>query len=118
MLNIGFPCHNDRTSGSDEEMPENTHPLVRIKRKPIDFTMADLEAEKSDDGEEFVGNVSPVTTRKMPKRQCTISKTNDAFTSDSDDSIDGHVEEIVESAFANLDKHDDATKIVFKSESE
>ena len=47
------------------------------KRKPIDFTMSDLEEEaEDDDDKEFVINSVPILSRKiLPKRNC--NKNND-----------------------------------------
>ena len=54
------------------------HNAISIrKRKPIDFTMSDLEEEaEDDDDKEFVINSVPILSRKiLPKRNC--NKNND-----------------------------------------
>ena len=83
--------------------------LIR-KRKPINFTMADLEAEKSDDsGDEFSLDVQPSTSRTVLKRSCTKSNydltDSDSFNENHDDlesSIDSYVDHLVEAHVSKL----------------
>ena len=46
-----------------------------FKRTPIDFTMADLEAEEEED--EFKANIEPVERKTLPKRKCSEKALND-----------------------------------------
>ena len=84
---VGFP-----------HLCDETPPTLVRKRKPIDFTMDDLEAEKSDeDSDGFVASVSPAERRRMPKRKCTSQNTNE-----SDDEFDNYVDDLVDSATKNI----------------
>ena len=58
-------------SNSETESSQRESSLVR-KRKPIDFTMADLEDyAQADSDEEFIANVKPSTSRReLSKRLC------------------------------------------------
>ena len=88
---------------------DETPPTLIRKRRPIDFTMADLEAEKSDeDSDGFVANVTPAEKRKMPKRKCTSQNTNN----ESDDEFEDYIDDLVESAIANEDSDPDPSMIV------
>ena len=49
------------------ELAKLKKPLVK-KRKPIDFTMADLEEEQTDDDDDFKADIGPMMRRHMIKR--------------------------------------------------
>ena len=75
--------------------------------------MADLEAEKSDDDndeEEFIADVQPSTSRKMPKRSCRVSNyasmenSTQAKDFELDDSFDNHIDNLVEAAVNNVNE--------------
>ena len=76
--------------------------LIR-KRKPIDFTMADLEAEESDDNDEFYANVEIPKMRKLPKRNCTIHPPSSANDSNEiNSSFDDYIDDLVETTIVNI----------------
>ena len=99
-IQVRLPRSSDETLSEDSEPERNLAPLIR-KRKPINFTMANLEADKSDDESDgFVANVSPVKTRRLPKRKCTAKK----VVSDSDDEeFEDFLNNLVETAIADND---------------
>ena len=114
---IRLPCRNDETLVENSEM--ETLPLIVRKRKPIDFTMADLEAEKSDeDSDGYVAKVSPTKSRKLPKRKCTIQihhdDANDSSSDDRDD-FEMYLDDLVESTVANVETEQDVTRLVVAS---
>ena len=99
--------------------------LVR-KRKPIDFTMADLEADKTDDEDEYLADVQPSTSRKIPKRSCARATTYVENNSDSsadeflenddiesqDASFNFYIDDLVEMSVNQIDQNDSLAVIL------
>ena len=62
-----FNFRKSSNPNPDDVMKENPN-YVR-KRKPINFTMDDLEADEMED-DTFEINIDPGTTRTLPRRNC------------------------------------------------
>ena len=64
----------EKSSNSDLPKPSTTA-NYSLKRKPIDFSMAELEAATENDGDEdFKANVEePLEKKTLPKRKCSHS---------------------------------------------
>ena len=76
--------------------------LIR-KRKPIDFTMDDLETEKSDDNdEEFIADVEMPERRTMPKRNCNNFDECLDSSKEINSSLDDYIDDLVETTIDNL----------------
>ena len=84
--------------------------LKSAKRKMSGSTLANLEAEKSDDEDEFVANVSRPDTRKLPKRSCTTKNYKPLENSDSE--FEMYVDNLVESTIANNHANQDSESAV------
>ena len=61
-------CDRCKKSKSTTKSNNNCNNYTK-KRKPINFTIEDLDADMEEDGE-FRVNVKPTTSRTMPKRKC------------------------------------------------
>ena len=66
---------NEKEEVSKVQVDDKPQTNYSFKRTPIDFTMADLEAEEEED--EFKANIEPVERKTLPKRKCSEKALND-----------------------------------------
>ena len=130
----GLPRRNDGTpsSGSDDELLSDYEKLrlLNIQERQEKFkqqfgtlnpfgggpsqskkqSLPPVSLESSDD--DFISKAKPSSSRIMPKRNCNLKATNTQVDSSSDD-FDMYLDDLVESAVANVEtKQDDARLVV------